>query len=108
MFCRDIALKDSDIQFGRALDNLKSSLEANGNCQLGLLAERVSQLAGNVKTSLSVNIGHNEQRKNDTTMSCAAVKNNGDNIDVAVDWNTSISRDFDEVNKIPKEKVRNA
>ena len=108
MFCRDIALKDSDIQFGRALDNLKSSLEANGNCQLGLLAERVSQLAGNVKTSLSVNIGDNEQGKNDTTVSCAAVKNNGDNIDVAVDWNTSISRDFDEVNKIPKEKVRNA
>ena len=57
---------------------------------------------------MSVNIGENEQGKNDTTMSCAADKNNGDNIDAAVDWNTSISRDFDEVNKIPKEKVRNA
>ena len=51
---------------------------------------------------MSVNIGDNEQGKNDTSMSCAAEKNNGDN------WNTSISRDFDEVNKIPKEKVRNA
>ena len=53
-------------------------------------------------------MGDNEQGKNDITISCSADKNNGDNIDVAVDWNTSISRDFDEVNKIPKEKVRNA
>ena len=34
-------------------------------------------------------------------------KNNGDNFDVAVDTKTSIRRDFDEVNKILKKKVRN-
>ena len=85
------------------MDDLKSSLEANGNFQLGLLAEIVSQLGSNVKTSLSVNIGENEQGNGDNIDD-----NIGDYIDVAVDWNTSISRDFDEVNKIPKEKVRNA
>lgn len=63
----------------------------------------MSQLGSNVKTSLSVNIGENEQGNGDNIDD-----NIGDYIDVAVDWNTSISRDFDEVNKIPKEKVRNA
>lgn len=61
-----------------------------------------------MKTSLSVNMDANEQGKNDITLSCATDKNNDDNSDVVVDTNTSISRDFDEVNKIPKEKVRNA
>lgn len=61
-----------------------------------------------MKISLSVNIDANEQGKNDITLSCATDKNNDDNSDVAVDTNTSISRDFNEVNKIPKEKVRNA
>ena len=50
----------------------------------------------------------NEQSKSDTTRSCAADKSKGDNFDAAVDTSTSISRYFDEVNKIPKEKVRNA
>ena len=45
----------------------------------------MSQLGSNVNASVSVNIGDNEQGKNDTTMSCAADKNNDDNIDVAVD-----------------------
>ena len=61
-----------------------------------------------MKTSLSVNMDVNEQGKNDITLSCATDKNNDDNSDVVVDTNTSISRDFNEVNKIPKEKVRNA
>ena len=54
-----------------------------------------------MKTSLSVNMDANEQGKNDITLSCATDKNNDDNSDVAV-TNTSISRDFNEVNKIPK------
>ena len=45
--------------------------------------------------------------KNDLTLSYGADKNNGDNFDVAVDTKTSISRDFDEINKIRKKKVRN-
>ena len=40
--------------------------------------------------------------KNNLTLSHAADKNNGDNFDVAVDTSTSISRDFDEVNKYQK------
>ena len=40
--------------------------------------------------------------KNNLTLSYAADKNNGDNFDVAVDTNTSISRDFEEVNKYQK------
>ena len=46
--------------------------------------------------------------KNELTLSYAADNNDGDKFDVAVDTITSISRDFDEVTKIPKEKVRNA
>ena len=66
----------------------------------------MSKFGSNVKTSLSLNMDANEQGKNDLTLSYAADKNNGDNFDVAVDTKTSISRDFNEVNKIPK-KVRN-
>ena len=47
-------------------------------------------------------------KKNDITLSCGADKNNGDNFNVAVDTNILICRDFDEVNKILKEDVRNS
>lgn len=50
----------------------------------------------------------NEHEKNDITLSCGADKNNGDNFNVAVDTNILICRDFDEVNKILKEEVRNS
>ena len=83
-------------------------MEANRNCQLRLIAERMSYLGSNVKTSLSVNIDANEHEKNDITLSCGADKNNGDNFNVAVDTNILICRDFDEVNKILKEEVRNS
>ena len=42
--------------------------------------------------------------KNNLTLGYAADKNNGDNFDVAVDTNTSISRDFEEVNKYQKKR----
>ena len=67
----------------------------------------MSKFGSNVKTTLSLNMDANEQGKNDVTLRYAADKHNGDNFDVAVDTKTSISRDFDEVNKIPKKKVRN-
>ena len=50
----------------------------------------------------------NVRVKNGLTLSYAADNNDGDKLDVAVDTITSISRDFDEVTKVPKEKVRNA
>ena len=64
----------------------------------------MSKFGSNVKTSFSLIMDANEQGKNNLTLSYAADKNNGDKFDVAVDTNTSISRDFDEVNKIPKKR----
>ena len=49
----------------------------------------------------------NEQGKNDLTLSYAADKDNDDRFDVAVDTNTSISRDFDDVTKATKENMKN-
>ena len=83
-------------------------MEENGNFQLGLLAKRIFQLSSNVKTCLSLSMDANVRVKNYLTLSYAADNNDGDKLDVAVDTITSISRDFDEVTKVPKEKVRNA
>ena len=49
----------------------------------------------------------NEQGKNDLTLSYTADNDDGDRFDVAVDTNISISRDFDDVTKATKEKMRN-
>ena len=49
----------------------------------------------------------NEQGKNDPRLSYAADKDDGDRFDVAVDTNTSISKDFDDVTKATKETMRN-
>ena len=50
----------------------------------------------------------NVRGKNDLTLSYAADNNDDDKFDVAVNTSTSISRDFDEAAKVPKQKVRNA